>query len=257
LVVAGVDFGSVTVSVVLLRDDEILSYSIGGAGEEGIAASNRAITEALQKAGLSTAEIAFIVSTGCGRGNVPSAQKQSTEVVCQARGARWLFPSARTVLNLGAETSRAIRMGETGKVQSFVTNDKCAAGSGLFLDTMAKALQVPMEKMGELALQAERTEEVSSRCVVFAESEVVSHIHRGVPREYIIAGLHKAVMDRVLELASRVTIKREVVATGGVARNVAITRELEEALGFPLLLPQEPQIVGALGAALIAREAAS
>ncbi len=254
MIVAGVDFGALTVSVVLLDDNKVLSYAVLEAGENGAAAATRAIAEALEKLGLQEKDIAFTVSTGCGRGNVPSSQKQSTDVVCQVRGARWLFPEARTVLNLGAESTRAMQLNETGRVQAFVVNDKCAAGSGVFLEAMAKALQVPLEEMGKLALQAQIREEVSSRCVVFAESEVVSHIHSGVPREHIIAGLHKAVVDRILELAGRIVIKREVVATGGVARNVAIIKELEEVLGLPLLVPQEPQIVGALGAALIARD---
>lgn len=252
--VAGVDVGSVTISVVILKNNEILSYSIMQSGEEGAAASTKAMAQALERAGLTLEAIAFTVATGCGRNSVPLAQKQSAEVLCQAKGALWLFPSARTVINLGAESSRAIRLDEQGTVRSFVTNDKCAAGSGLFLESMADLLQLPVEEMGELALSAEREEEVSSRCAVFAESEVISHIHREVPRDHILAGLHKAVADRILEIASKVRVSRDVVLTGGVAKNRAIIRELEDRLGIEVLLPKEPQIVGALGAALIAKD---
>ncbi len=254
MAVAGVDVGSANVCAVILEGDDILSYSILSTGEEGAIASRRAVEEAARGAGLSLAEIQYVVSTGCGRSSVPFASKQSAEVVCQARGAHWLFPSARIVINLGAESSRAIRLDETGRVQSFVSNDKCAAGSGIFLETMAKVLEVPLEEMGEIALRAGGVEEVSSRCAVFAESEVVSHIHKGVPKEHILAGLHKAVADRILEIAGRVGVSGDVVVTGGVAKNTAIIKELKQRLGGNILVPEEPQITGALGAALIARD---
>ncbi|MBE0414929.1 MAG: 2-hydroxyglutaryl-CoA dehydratase [Dehalococcoidia bacterium] len=254
MAVAGIDVGSVSISVVILQDNEILYHSVIQSGEGGTAASERAMAEALKRVALSVEDITFTIATGCGRRSVSLAQKGSAEVVCQARGALWLFPSARTVINLGAESSRAIRLNEQGRVQSFVTNDKCAAGSGLFLESMSNLLGVPLAKMGELALRAERQEEVSSRCAVFAESEVISHIHRGVPKEHILAGLHKAVVDRILEIASRVGIEKDVVITGGVAKNTAIIKELGERMGLPMMLPKEPQIVGALGAALIARD---
>ena len=227
MAVAGVDVGSANVCAVILEGDDILSYSIISSGEEGAVASREAMEEAARRAGLAPADIEYVVSTGCGRSSVPFANKQSAEVVCQARGAHWLFPSARTVVNLGAESSRAIRLDEAGKVQSFVTNDKCAAGSGVFLETMAKVLEVPLEEMGEIALGAGGVEEVSSRCAVFAESEVISHIHRGIPREQVLAGLHKAVADRILEIASKAGIGGDVAVTGGMAKNIAIIRELD------------------------------
>jgi len=251
MAVAGIDVGSVNTAVVILDDGRILSYSIVSSAEEG-SDTRQAMELVLAAAGLSRGAIAAVVVTGCGRSSVDFAQRQSSEVVCQSRGALWLFPSARTVINLGAESSRVISIDAYGKVQSFATNDKCAAGSGLFLESMAYLIGVPVADMGELALAAETAEEVSSRCAVFAESEVISHIHRGVAKERILAGLHQAVADRILDLASRVTIRPEVVVTGGVAKNPAIIKELEAKLGLAVRLPTEAQMVGALGAALLA-----
>lgn len=257
MLVAGVDVGARNISVVILQDSDVLSYSIISSGEEGATASRGAVEEALKKTKFKFSDLLSIASTGCGRNSVPFANYQSSEVACQARGAFWLFPSTRTVINLGAESSQAIRLGETGKVDAFVRNDKCAAGSGLFLETMARVLEVPLEQMGELSLKAESCEEVSSICAVFAESEVISHIHREVPKECILAGLHKAVAGRILEILGRVGIKSDVAVTGGVAKNRAIIQELEKKIGLKVTVPPEPQIIGALGAALFAREKAA
>lgn len=252
MIVAGVDIGASTAKAVLLEDTHILGYSIIATGAESANSARQALNQALMRAGLSLAQIGYIVATGYGRVIVPFAQETVTELTCHARGANWLFPSARTVINLGAESSRVISLSDNGRVQSFATNDKCAAGSGLFLESMAYLIGVPVAEMGELALAAETAEEVSSRCAVFAESEVISHIHRGVAKGRILAGLHRAVADRILDLASRVVIRPEVVITGGVAKNPAIIKELEAKLGLTVHLPPEPQMVGALGAALLA-----
>jgi predicted CoA-substrate-specific enzyme activase len=157
---------------------------------------------------------------------------------------------------LGAESNRAIRLADDGRVTAFAKNDKCAAGSGLFLETMSAVLDVPLDAMGELSLKSTGCEEVSSICAVFAESEVISHIHRGVPKERILAGLHKAVAGRILEMTGPVGIKAGVVVTGGVAKNRAIIKELGDKIGLEVFVPLEPQIVGALGAALLARDLA-
>ncbi len=159
-----------------------------------------------------------------------------------------------SIIPTGAESSRAMRLGETGRVETFAKNDKCAAGSGLFLETMSRVLEVPLELMGELSLKAAGYEEVSGICTVFAESEVISHIHRGVPKTHILAGLHKAVAGKILEILGKVGIKSDVVVTGGVAKNMAIIKEVESKTGLNLIVPPEPQMVGALGAALFARD---
>lgn len=254
MITAGVDIGSATSKVVLLRGDKVLSYSLIATGAQSAKSACRALHDAVQSSRLDRDEIAYVVATGYGRVIVPFAQETVTELTCHARGANWLFPSARTILDMGGQDCKAIRCDEEGRLENFATNDKCAAGSGLFLESMATLLEVPVAEMGAMALEAVAVEEVSSRCAVFAESEVISHIHRGVATKQILAGLHRAVADRILDLVSRVTVAPEVVVTGGVARNPAVVKELEVRLGYPVWLPPEPQVVGALGAALVARD---
>jgi len=251
MTVGGIDVGSVNTSVVLLDDGCIVSQLVLGSDSTD-SEPHRAMELTLEAAGSSWGQLGAVVATGRGRSSVDFARRQSSEVVCQARGAQWLCSAARTVINLGGESSRVISLNAEGKVTSFATNDKCAAGSGMFLDSMAYLMEVPVAAMGAMALEAVAAEEVSSRCAVFAESEVISHIHRGVEKERILAGLHRAVADRILDLVNRVTVEPEVVLSGGVAKNIAVVRELESRLGFPVWLPPEPQVVGALGAALLA-----
>lgn len=254
MLVCGIDVGSRNVSAVILHES-ILSYCVITSGEEGAIISRRVVSEALTKTEFKFADIQYMVATGCGRSSVSFANRQSTEVVCQAKGTFYLFPNARTVINLGAESSRALRLNNEGKVVSFAKNDKCAAGSGLFLETMSQVLAVPLELMGELSLKSDGYEEVSSICAVFAESEVISHIHRGIPKQHILAGIHKAVTTKIMELIGLVGVNKDVVLTGGVAKNQAIVHELERRIGTSIVVTPEPQIVGALGAALIARDA--
>jgi predicted CoA-substrate-specific enzyme activase len=255
MVVCGIDVGARNVSAVIFNDNAILAHCVITSGEEGGSIAQRVIMEALAKTSLQFNDIQYIVTTGCGRNSVPFANRQSTEVVCQAKGAYYLFPAARTVINLGAESSRVIKLNSEGRVISFVKNDKCAAGSGLFLETMSQLLATPLELMGELSLISDGCEEVSSICAVFAESEVISHIHRGIPKQHILVGVHKAVVSKVMELLGTAGINKDVVVTGGVAKNPAIVCELEQRIGANIIVPEEPQIVGALGAALIACEA--
>ncbi|MEE9516910.1 MAG: acyl-CoA dehydratase activase [Candidatus Adiutricales bacterium] len=248
---AGIDVGSINTAVVTLDSERVLSTIIVNT-DDFLLNPRQIVNQALEKAGFDLEKIDKIAATGRGRKSLDFVRKKSAEVVCQARGAIWINPSARTVLNLGAESSRILSVNEDGRVLSFAANDKCAAGSGLFFDSMAHLMDIPLADMGKLALEAESMEEVSSRCAVFAESEVISHIHRGVPKEAILAGLHKAVVDRILDLTSKVTILPEMVVTGGVAKNQAIIAELSAKLDLQLHLPPEPQLVGAVGAALLA-----
>ena len=255
MVVCGIDVGARNVSAVIFNDNAILAHYVITSGEEGGSIAQRVIVEALAKTSLQFNDIQYIVTTGCGRNSVPFANRQSTEVVCQAKGSYYLYPSARIVINLGAESSRVIKLNGEGRVISFVKNDKCAAGSGLFLETMSQLLATPLELMGELSLISDGCEEVSSICAVFAESEVISHIHRGIPKQHILVGIHKVVISKVMELLGTAGINKDVILTGGVAKNPAIVRELEQRIGSNIIVPEEPQIVGALGAALIASKA--
>jgi len=255
--VAGIDIGARNTSVVILRGGDLLAHCVVASGQDTTASAQQALADALNKAGCSPRDLKCTVATGCGRESARFAARLSTEVVCQAKGAFHLFPTARTVINLGAESNRAIRIADDGRVTAFAKNDKCAAGSGLFLETMSAVLDVPLELMSELSLKSADCEEVSSICAVFAESEVISHIHRGVPKDRILAGLHKAVANRILEMTGPVGIKAAVLITGGVALNRAIVKELQNKIGLEVLVPPEPRIVGALGAALLAGETAS
>ena len=254
MLVAGIDVGARNVAVVLLGESDIISstiISLSGAGE---VASGHALIEVTKGTGFTSNDIQAIVATGCGRSSVSLTKQRSTEVVCQARGSFYFFPSARTIINLGSESSRAIRLGEVGRVEAFVKNDRCAAGSGLFLETVAKILDVPLPELGSYSPATDGGEEVSSICAVFAESEIISHIHRGVTMDRIITGIHRAVVDRIMQLVNRVGVNPEIIVTGGVAKNKAVIRELEARLEVEVVSPEVPQIVGALGAAIIARE---
>jgi len=250
MVQVGIDVGSANTAMVLFDQNQILTYLIASPEETDLKPRDL-LEQALNTAGIGRDKIGAIVATGRGRSSIDFTDRQSSEVACQARGATWLFPSVRSIINLGAETSRVLELGEDGRVKSFAANDKCAAGSGLFLDSIAHLMAIPVAEIGNLALKAEKREEVSSRCAVFAESEIISHIHRGVSKENILAGVHQALTDRILDLCSRITLHPEVLITGGVAKNPAIITELRAKIGLTTRIPKEPQILGALGAALL------
>ncbi|MGQ9572824.1 MAG: acyl-CoA dehydratase activase [Dehalococcoidia bacterium] len=254
--VAGVDIGSASSKALILDEGRVLAHAIIPTGAESAASAERVMAIALQQAGLGLDDISYVIATGYGRVIVPFADEEVTELSCHARGAHHLFPGVRTVLDMGGQDCKAIRCDERGRLGDFAMNDKCAAGTGRFLELMARLLEVPLEEMGDLALAAGGRAEVSSRCAVFAESEVISHIHRGLPKAHILAGVHAAVVDRIVEMAGRIGMEREVAVTGGLALNRALLAELELRLGVPLLVPPEPRIVGALGAALAALDTA-
>lgn len=253
MITAGIDLGSLSTKVLILEDDNILSTSVLTTGEEGALVAKKAMDEAIKKANISFEELKNIVSTGYGRKFVPFAKQSKSEMLCHAKGSHWLFPKARTVIDVGAESSKVIRINEEGVVEDFAGNDKCAAGTGVFLDTMAKALEVPLEDIGQLSLEHKEKAQISSMCAVFAESEVVSHVHKGIPRNDILAGIHESIADRIFGMLNRIGVQNDVVMTGGVAKNIGMVRALEEKLGIKIYIPEYPQMVGALGAALIAR----
>jgi predicted CoA-substrate-specific enzyme activase len=253
MIVAGMDIGSMTTETVILRDGEILASIIMPTGANSRKAAERCLSAALQKAGLKQEEISAIVTTGYGRASFPQTTKMITEITCHARGAYFVHPKTRTVIDIGGQDSKVIRLDAQGRNVDFQMNDKCAAGTGRFLEVMAHALEVKVEELGKLSLGAPRTIKISSMCTVFAESEVVSLIADDQPKEVIIRGLHDSIADRVLGMVNRVGIEEEVTLTGGVAKNEGVVRALEERLGIRMFIPPEPQIIGALGAALLAR----
>lgn len=255
MIVAGVDIGSLTAKALILKDDEILCWDIILTGADSAETAKKVMDETLSKAGLSLGSIEYTVSTGYGRVLVPFANKNITEISCHAKGANWVLPSVRTILDMGGQDCKAIRCDEKGRVTNFVMNDKCAAGAGRSMEVMAKLLEVPLEDMGESSLQiVEKPSTISTTCVVFAKSEVISLLRSGVHKNDILAGLCDALSHRVLPLLKRVGIEKEFAIAGGIAKNIGVVQRLEEKLGLRAHIAFEPQIVGALGAALFANE---
>jgi predicted CoA-substrate-specific enzyme activase len=256
MAVAGIDVGSQSTKVVILEADRTLATVTLKTGESGESEARQAMEEALRQARLKMEDMKSVVSTGVGRMSVPFARKQRSIVSCLARGAYFLYPQARTVLDAGADSFTAIRLSADGTVEDSAINDKCAANVGVFLDTMSRMLRIPLAELGAESLKATRAEMISSTCAVFAESEVVSLVHRDppVPIANILAGIHESMVNRLFGLAHRVGMQSEVVMSGGVSKNIGIIRVMEAKLGKQVLVPEDPQIVGALGAALIAQQ---
>ncbi len=255
MITAGVDVGSLSVETVLYQQDKgILSYSIGLVGGNSRDASRRSFEEALNTGRVAEADVGHVISTGSGREILDFADENVTEITCIARGVHFLFPECQTIIDIGGQDTKVIRINERGHVVSFDMNDKCAAGTGRFLEVMANALNVDLEQMGERSLRYQNVIEISSVCTVFAESEVISLVSEGKAVNDILHALHNAVADRTLSLLERVGVNGQAAMTGGVAKNIGVIRALEEKMGMALKVHSEPQIVGALGAALIAAE---
>ena len=249
----GVDVGSLFTDVVVTDEyANVLGTAITMTGASSARAAERAMKKAIEKAGISIAEVACIVGTGYGRTAVPSAEKTVTEISCHAMGARHLFPDCRTVIDIGGQDSKVIRVGPGAKVQNFNMNDKCAAGTGRFLEVMAAKLEITLEDLGRLSLSAAGEVAVSSVCTVFAETEIVSLVAQNHPLEEIIRGLHRSVVNRVMSMVRSVGMEGPYTISGGVAKNPGVVALFAEALGETPAVSSEPQLVGALGAALIA-----
>lgn len=256
MITAGVDVGALDTKVVILGEGNILARSSSPTGDNSGEAASRVMEDALGKAGIAMSDVDSVISTGAGKKEVPFAQGQVTEVMCEAKGALFLCPTARGVLDLGGESTRAVKLDETGKVVDFALNDKCAAGTGIFLDAIAKVMGVEIEEMGPMSLESTQEVNITSTCVVFAESEVVSQIHRQTPKIDILRGIHKSIASRVYGLVSRVGVGENIVVVGGLARNVGVISCLEEMMKQKVIIPDNPHLVPALGAAVIAAERA-
>ncbi|MDT8273615.1 MAG: acyl-CoA dehydratase activase, partial [Desulfomonilia bacterium] len=212
----------------------------------------------LEKASLSLADIAYIVGTGYGRKSISFADTVESEIVCHGKGAFWLMPEVRMVIDIGGQDAKAIRLDHTGNVVRFVYNDRCASGTGRFLEVMAGAMDIPIEHMGEVSARACSPVNISNQCIVFAETEIISLINAGTAVPDIVSGLHRSLAHRVAALARGIELENEITMTGGVAKNAGMFSALEEALGRKLRkMETDPQIIGAIGAALIARQAAN
>ena len=248
--VAGMDIGSTTAKCVLLEGKEIVGKSLSPVGVDIVKDAEVALELALRDARRERSEAAFIAGTGYGRYKVYFGQLTVTEISCHARGAHFLFPGTRLVLDIGGQDTKAIRVGSSGEVIDFAMNDKCAAGTGRFLEVCANALGFDIGEIGPLSLQARHPLKVTSTCTVFAESEVTSFVARGKEPKDILAGLHASIVSRSLSLMQRVGIEPEVTFTGGVSRNEGMVLALRRRLGAPVNVSPLSQFMGALGAAL-------
>ena len=252
MVVAGIDVGAATAKVVILVDGEVFSH-VRQTGFNIIKSSNEVMAATLEKAGLSMDDIEFVVSTGYARNNIPFSNKSVTEIICHAKGAYHTFPSVGTIIDIGGQDSKVIGIGKGGKVENFVMNDKCAAGTGRFLEVMATVLEIDITEMGPIALTSKDPCQVSSTCTIFAESEMVSLRAEGRSREDLIGGIHKSMASRVTIMGRSVGYNDDVVFTGGVAKNIGAKWYLEQETNKNIIIPVEPQIIGCLGAALLAQ----
>lgn len=249
---AGIDIGSITAKAAIVEDGGILGTKIIFTGYNAEAAGVKVYEDLLSESGLDTSSIAKIVSTGYGRNSVKFADKTFTEIMAHAAGAYLLNPKIRTIIDIGGQDSKAIALDEKGKVRNFVMNDKCAAGTGRFLEVMARALEVNLDEFGAMSLQSKLPSKISSLCTVFAESEVISLIARGEKRPDIIAGIHESIAARVSSMLARVGVAEPVMITGGVARNAGVVDALERKLGVKIAVSSYAQVNGAIGAAILA-----
>jgi predicted CoA-substrate-specific enzyme activase len=252
---AGLDIGSTITKVVIQNENEICASVIKPTGAEHRRLAHKIMEEGLVNARLSFEEIDYIVATGYGRINVPFADSQVTEITCHMRGIIRLFPDVKTIIDIGGQDCKGIKV-LNGRLANFIMNDKCAAGTGRFFEILSDVLGLRLEDIGEISLRSNNPADISSICTVFAEQEALLRLSEGRPVEDILAGIHKASAARVYGMVSKIKIETEVAITGGGAKNVGFCKALEEKIGFPVIVPPEPLITGALGAALIAGEKA-
>jgi predicted CoA-substrate-specific enzyme activase len=251
---AGVDIGSTMTKIVLTdTDGRVLSAIKGPTGPEHRQLANEVMKTALEQAGLQLKDISYVVATGYGRFNVPFADRQITELSCHAKGVSSLFPNVRTAIDIGGQDAKCLKI-HNGKLIDFVMNDKCAAGTGRFLEVIAATLNIRLDDLGDIALKSTKKIQISNFCTIFAQQEVVSRLSEGEKLEDVIAGLHDALASRVAALARRLKIEPDVVLTGGVAKNIGMVKAMKENLGCELLVPEDPLITGAMGAAILAKE---
>jgi benzoyl-CoA reductase subunit D len=254
MITAGIDMGSKTIKVIVLDDKKIIGKSIKTAGLEEKKNAEEAIEEALKSAGITKDKVEKIMATGAGRKNAPEVDDDLTEVGADARGAKFLVPSVNTLIDIGAEEGRAIRVNEKGLVGDFAVNEKCAAGAGAFIEAMSRALEIGIDGFGKISMESDKSIPMNAQCAVFAESEVVSLIHAKTSKPDIAKAIHDAIADRIISLVRRVGIESDIVLIGGVALNKGFIASLKKVLEKDITVPEDCEYVGALGAALAAQE---
>ena len=256
MIVAGCDIGSLTAKAVIVENGKILSDAIVRVKTRTEDSAKEIMQMALDKAKLTMDSIGYVVGTGYGREKIPFADSVESEISCHAKGAFKVKPSVRMVIDIGGQDAKATRMDDSGNVARFIYNDKCASGTGRFLEVMAEALEVPLEELGSLAAKSKEKLSISNQCVIFAETEVISLVNEGKETADILDALHHSLAKRVASLARSIDVNEDVVMTGGVAKNTGVFNALCEALNVNMksLDGVDPQIMGALGAALFAEE---
>jgi predicted CoA-substrate-specific enzyme activase len=256
MITAGIDIGSRASKAVVLKDGVILASYIGDTGAESVITSKMTIAKTLEGTGLKIENLDYIVATGYGRVLVPFANENISEISCHARGINYYFPSVRTILDMGGQDCKAISIDSTGKVTDFVMNDKCAGGTGRFLEMIADVLNLPLTEIGGCALQSKAAIPFNTICAVFARTEAVAYLRKGTAKADILAGLHEAIAIRCLNLLNKVSIKSDFSISGGIAKNQGMVAKIKEKVALEPLLAPDPQLAGCLGAAIFARERA-
>ncbi len=254
MITAGIDMGAKHIKVVILKDGEVIGKSKISTGFDQGASARKGLDEAGSQAGIELSAIEHITATGAGRKSVPEKNSEVTEVGAGAVGTIRLIPEARTVVDVGAEEGRGIKIDGAGKVIDFAVNEKCAAGAGSFAESMSRALEMTVREFGEISLKSEKTIPMNAQCTVFAESEVVSLLHAQTPKPDIARAVCDAIASRITSMVRRVGIEQKVALIGGVSHNIGFVSSLKRALNCEVIIPEDPDYVGALGAAIIAGE---
>lgn len=252
--VAGCDVGSLTAKAVIMEDGRILESVIIKSKARPWESADEVMKLALDRAGLSMGDIQYCVGTGYGRDKITFVNEAISEIACHGRGAKWLLPTVRTVIDIGGQDCKAVKLDENGNMLKFITNDKCASGTGRFLEVMAKVLGVELGDLGALSVKSKSPVTLASACTVWAQADVIQHLNDRVPVEDIAAGVNAAMASRMATLANNIGVERDVCMTGGVAKNDGVVSSLEKLLGVRIkrIRRADPQLAGALGAALFA-----
>jgi predicted CoA-substrate-specific enzyme activase len=249
MIVAGIDVGGKNAHVVILKDGEIAAQGEAATGIQKAGAAERLYKETLHKAGLKREDVGRVVATGSAGKRVAFADGVIADAAADARGVNRRFPSARTVIDVGAEEGRAIKVSPEGKVLDFAINEKCAAGTGTFVEAMARALEITVEEMATLSLKSNSSIPMNAQCAVFGESEVVSLIHQKIGKQDIAKAVHDAIAGRIASVARIVGLEKDIVVIGGMARNAGFIDSLKKETGMDIIVPDDPAFMGALGAA--------
>ena len=250
----GIDIGSRAAKVVVMNDEDIFASTIQDTGPESVKTAHMAMNAALDGTGVKIEDIDYILATGYGRVLVPFAEANVSEISCHARGINWYFPSVKTVLDMGGQDCKAIACDGSGKVTSFVMNDKCAGGTGRFLEMIAEVLNIPLSQIGEVALQSTTAIPFNTICAVFAKTDAIKYLKQGVAKKDILSGLNEAISTRSFNLLKRIGIQKDFAITGGISKNSGMVAKIAEKVGLEPMLCEDPQLVGALGAALFAKD---